>query len=179
MRTLRAVAVVAVLFVALTGCTKTGGGQPVAATATATTTGTTPASPTTNPAPVGIPTSSTEFELPPFGVLPTTRKSLAPNADTCPADHAGSVTFAAKVADPEAPSVVVDVPPQFLPSSGAGDVAATMTGPDGMSATVTIVSTDLDAAAAFKQYGDTLTAASPISSISVLPGDLCGYSGQS
>ena len=52
------------------------------------------------------------------------------------------------------------------------------TGPDGIWATVTIARTPLDPAAAFKKYADEAMAASAVSSVSVLPADLCGYSGQ-
>jgi hypothetical protein len=38
--------------------------------------------------------------------------------------------------------------------------------------------THLDAAAAFEKYADDLAATAPISSISVLPAENCGYSGQ-
>ncbi len=103
---------------------------------------------------------------------------MPPNADTCPVDGTGNVTFGAKVSDPAAPQLVIGVPAGFLPSTGEGDVAVTMPGPDGMSATVTIAATELTPEAAFKQYGDKLTAGTEFSSISVLPGDLCGYSGQ-
>ncbi|CAN5649170.1 hypothetical protein BH09ACT8_BH09ACT8_41970 [soil metagenome] len=122
--------------------------------------------------------SSGEFHMPAFGVEPTTRTPLPPNADTCPVDAAGNVTFGAKVADPAAPQLVVGVPAGFLPSVGDGDVAVTMPGPDGMSATVTIAVTELAPEAAFEQYSDKLTAGKEFSSVSVLPGDLCGYSGQ-
>jgi len=116
--------------------------------------------------------------MPAFGVEPTERTHLPPDADTCPADGTGNVTFGAKVTDPAAPRLVVGVPAGFLPSSGEGDVAVTMQGPDGMSATVTIAATDLEPEAAFQQYSDKLTAGKEFSSVSVLPGDLCGYSGQ-
>jgi hypothetical protein len=123
-------------------------------------------------------TSSEAFDMPAFGVIPTTRTPLPPNADTCQVQHTGNVTFGAKVTDPAAPQIVVAVPAGFLPSSGAGDVAATMPGPDNMSATVTITATELEPEAAFKKYADAVTANKEFSSLSVLPGDLCGYSGQ-
>ena len=47
-----------------------------------------------------------------------------------------------------------------------------------MSATVTIAATQLDPAAAFKKYVDDLMAESAVSSVSVLPGQLCEFSGQ-
>lgn len=179
----RAPAVAAVLLIACvaSGCTKTGSGEPVVATtevATTTTEASATSTATSTPSANPSTSSSQPFELPPFGVVPTTRAPLSPNADICAPDNSSTVTFGATVADPAAPSLVVGVPAGFVPSSGDGDVAATMAGPDGMSATVTIVATELDPAAAFKKYGDDVTAGSPISSLSILPGDLCGYSGQ-
>jgi hypothetical protein len=47
-----------------------------------------------------------------------------------------------------------------------------------MEATVTIAATQLDPAAAFRKYTDDLMAESSVSSVSVLPGELCGFSGQ-
>ena len=47
-----------------------------------------------------------------------------------------------------------------------------------MTGTVTIAPTTLDAAAAFQKYADDRTADYEISSVSVLPGELCDYSGQ-
>lgn len=47
-----------------------------------------------------------------------------------------------------------------------------------MSASVTIAPTTLDPVEAFTRYGDTVMDAAQISTLSVLPGDLCGYSGQ-
>ena len=57
-------------------------------------------------------------------------------------------------------------------------MGAQLHGPDGITATVTIAETPLDPAAAFRQYADDAMAASAVSSVSVLPADLCGYSGQ-
>ena len=59
-----------------------------------------------------------------------------------------------------------------------GDVALNLTGPDGITGTVRISPTTLDPAAAFQQYADQRTADYAINSVSLLPGDLCGYSGQ-
>jgi hypothetical protein len=47
-----------------------------------------------------------------------------------------------------------------------------------MEATVTIAQTQLDPAAAFRKYADDLMAKSAVSSVSILPGELCGFSGQ-
>ena len=67
---------------------------------------------------------------------------------------------------------LVDVEP------GSGDVGLRMQGPDGMFATVTIAQTKLDPAEAFTEYADKVMAVSAVSSVSVLPAELCGYSGQ-
>ena len=47
-----------------------------------------------------------------------------------------------------------------------------------MVAEVTIAATPLDAAGAFTRYTDDVMAKYPISTLSLLPGDFCGYSGQ-
>ena len=47
-----------------------------------------------------------------------------------------------------------------------------------MTRTVTIAPTTLDAAPAFQQYASARTGDDVINSVSVLPGDLRGYSGQ-
>lgn len=179
MRSANAVAVALLVAGAVAGCG--GGATEVAATTssaatTPTNTGATTAGAATSTAAPA--TSSEAFDLPAYGVEPTARTPLPPNADTCTPERTGSVTFGAKVADPAAPQIVVDVPVGFLPSSGDGDVAATMPGPDNMSATVTIAATELEPAVAFKKYADDITAHKEFSSVSVLPGDLCGYSGQ-
>jgi len=43
---------------------------------------------------------------------------------------------------------------------------------------VTIAATDADAETAFREYADQLTADSSITTLSVLPGEMCGLSGQ-
>ena len=53
-----------------------------------------------------------------------------------------------------------------------------MDGPRGMYATVTIAQTELDPAEAFTEYADKVMAVSAVGSVSVLPAQLCDYSGQ-
>ena len=53
-----------------------------------------------------------------------------------------------------------------------------MQGPDGMSAIVTIAATTLDPEAAFRDYTDEIMAQSAVSSVSVLPAELCGTAGR-
>lgn len=115
---------------------------------------------------------------PPVGVVPTTRAPLPAQAVTCSPPARPGILIVAKVADPAAPRVMVPVPGGFSLARGSGDVATRMTGPDGAMATVTIAPTKLDAAEAFRDYVDHLTAKYSVSALSFLPGEMCGYSGQ-
>lgn len=152
--------------VVVSACGKTSEGEPVAeeveSVAASTTTQTTRA----------IPTPEADLTEP--GVVPTTQTEVAPGTVTC----AGPEGATAAVADPAAPRITVVLPQGWSTEQGEGDVGAKLTGPEGVWATVTIAKTTLDPAAAFKQYADDAMAASAVSSVSVLPADLCGYSGQ-
>jgi hypothetical protein len=123
-----------------------------------------------------MPTAKDDQDPP--GVLPTTQVPVPVGATTCdpPAKPAKMITAA--VSDPTAPQISVAVPPGWTSSPGSGDVGARMQGPEGMSATVTIAPTELDPAAAFRDYTDRLMGESAVSSVSILPGELCDYSGQ-
>jgi hypothetical protein len=87
-------------------------------------------------------------------------------------------TTVATVADPAAPKITVAVPDGWSAAPGTGDVGARFTGPDGMFAEISITATALDPAAAFARYSDDVMAQYPISTLSLLPAELCGYSGQ-
>jgi hypothetical protein len=128
-------------------------------------------------------TEDSEFtppQLPAYGVVPTTKRPIEPAEVTCEPEAEAANSVDATGAAPGAPTVTVSVPEGFTASAGPGpgDVAATMTGPDGMTAKVAIAPTTLDAEAAFRQYADQRTANASINSVSLLSGDLCGYSGQ-
>jgi len=163
-------------------CDRTTGGT--ASDAGSSTTATTEPSAATE----SSPTPSTEtpgemHSLPPYGVVETTRHPVTAGETTCAPDSAPTGTVEARGAAPGAPIVTVAVPEGFArgaPAQGPGqdDVALNLTGPDGMTGTVTIAPTTLDAAAAFQKYADDRTADYEISSVSVLPGELCDYSGQ-
>jgi hypothetical protein len=112
------------------------------------------------------------------GILATSRALIPPDAVTCPQQVRPAVEAVAQVSDPAAPRITVAVPDGWSVTPGSGDVGVRMNGPDGMSASVTITKTKLDPAAAFTEYADKVMAVSPVSSVSVLPADLCGYSGQ-
>lgn len=103
------------------------------------------------------------------GVMPTPASS--PGEDCSP----GGVPTDVRIDDPNAPTVVIGMPDGWTATpSPAG---ATVQGP-GMSGTVTIAATPLDPAEAFRRYADDLTAESELSTLSLLPAETCGFSGQ-
>jgi hypothetical protein len=151
------------------GCVRTSDGVPVAAEQ-----GTRAAS----SAPSATTQPTHESDPSAFGVVPTTRAPVPPNTVACSQPIKPGVRMAAQVTDPQAPKITVGVPEGWSMSAGSGDIGGQLAGPEGMTATVTIAQTQLDPAAAFKKYGDDLMEEAAISSVSVLPGQLCGYSGQ-
>jgi hypothetical protein len=151
------------------GCVRTSDGAPVAADL-----GTTAAS--SVPSATTQPTQQSDQSV--FGVVPTKRAPVPPNTVACSQPIKPGVRMAAQVKDPQAPKITVGVPDGWSMSAGSGDIGGQVTGPDGMSATVTIAATQLDPAAAFKKYADDLMEEAAVSSVSVLPGELCEFSGQ-
>lgn len=111
------------------------------------------------------------------GVVETTRQAVPTDAQVCVQDMTGRTATAA-VADPAAPRITVGVPEGWSTAPGPGDVGALLSGPDDMLAEISITATALDPAAAFTRYSDDVMAKYPISTLSLLPADLCGYSGQ-
>jgi hypothetical protein len=152
-----------------TACVRTSDGVPVAGDHGTTT----PSSTRSATAPPTQPSGQTVF-----GVLPTTRAPIPPNTAICTQPIKPAVRMTAEVDDPQAPRITVGVPDGWSMSSGEGDVGGKLAGPGGMEATVTIAPTELDPATAFTQYADKLMEESAVSSVSVLPGELCGFSGQ-
>ncbi len=147
-------------------CTRTSDG---AATAQAgeSRTATTSSAPSSAVAP---PVVTTE-DVP--GVAPT--PATSPGEDCAPAAPP-AVPVEVRIDDPAAPTVVVGTPEGWT-SAPAPD-GVTLTGPPGMSGTVTIAATALDPAAAFRGYADDLTASTEMSTMSLLPAETCGFSGQ-
>ncbi|MEN3318714.1 MAG: hypothetical protein ACJ74F_23420 [Mycobacterium sp.] len=155
----------------LTACVRTSDGVPVAGEAGPNAvTSLSPRSATAAPTQQG--------DQPAYGVVPTTRAPVPPNTVACSQSIKPSVRMTAEVDDPQAPRITVGVPDQWSMSAGTGDVGGRLDGPGGMQATITIAATQLDPSAAFRKYADDLMAESAVSSVSVLPGELCGYSGQ-
>lgn len=109
------------------------------------------------------------------GIVPTPAQAGTP----CVPDIVAPVRAVAEVADPGAPTVTLGVPDGWSTTPGDGDPEGLrMEGPDGMEAVVTIAATSLDAEAAFRGWVDFLTEDATLSTVSTLPGELCGYSGQ-
>lgn len=107
------------------------------------------------------------------GVAPT--PATSPGEDCAPAAPP-AVPVDVRIDDPAAPTLVVGTPEGWTPAPSPDGVA--LTGPAGMSGTVTIAATPLDPAAAFRGYADDLTASTTMSTMSLLPAETCGFSGQ-
>ena len=153
--------------VLVSACVRTSEGVPVAGPGRITSS---PPSATTGPPQEADPST--------FGVVPTSRAPVPPNTATCTQTIKPAVMMTAGVNDPRAPRITIRVPDGWSMSGGSADIGGRLDGPRGMQATVTIAQTQLDPAAAFRKYADDLIAESAVSSVSVLPGELCGYSGQ-
>jgi len=153
----------------LAGCVRTSDGAPVGADL-----GTTAAS--SAPPATAMPTQESDPSA--FGVLPTKRAPVPPNTVACSQPIKPGVRMTAQVGDPKAPRITVGVPEGWSMSGGSGDIGGQLAGPTGMSATITIAETQLDPEAAFRKYADDVIAESAVSSVSVIPGELCGFSGQ-
>lgn len=167
------VGVPAVMVVLLAGCGSTVEGEPVAGPQTSTTTTTTRTTTSSSASPPEPSTPPPDDDVP--GVVPTT---AAPAAGTCDPADPPPVGVTASVEDPRAPKITVALPEGWGTTAGEGSVGAWLTGPDGESATVTITETSAGPAEAFDEYADHAMDQASVSSISVLPGDLCGFSGQ-
>ena len=152
--------------VVVSGCVRVTGGLPVA-------------DGSAEPAAAAPGTSSTNpVDQPEPGIMPTSEAPVPAGAVTCAPEVAPRVGYVAAVDDPRAPQIVIGVPEGWSFMGGTGDVAGRLTGPDRMTATVTIATTDLDPAAAFRGYANDIMEQSAVSTVSVLPGELCDYSGQ-
>jgi hypothetical protein len=152
----------------LAACVRSTEGVPVAGD------GAPPASP--QPSSRTIPTPEADLTEP--GIMPTTQTPVPADTTTCEAKPLPPVGVVASIPDPAAPKIAVALPSGWGTTRGDGDVGVRLEGPDRITATVTITQTTLDPADAFRKYADDAMAAASVSSVSVLPGDLCGYSGQ-
>jgi len=116
-----------------------------------------------------------------FGVVETTRRPLEPMAQTCePTEREpGSQQIAfVQGARPDTPIIELLAPDNWKFAPSPVDPTLNLTGPNGLKGTVTVAPTELEPTEAFDKYSDDAMAKAPIASLSVLPGELCGYSGQ-
>jgi hypothetical protein len=113
------------------------------------------------------------------GIATTVADHIPPNALVCVAPNAGNGhATSAAVPDPEAPRITISVPDGWTSSAGTGDIALAATGPDGMSATVTIAATELDPAGSFLRYTANLGGSMRRLKFAVTGAQFCGYSSQ-
>jgi hypothetical protein len=113
------------------------------------------------------------------GIETTLPEHIPPNAFVCVPEPTGiGVGTVAQVPDLAAPRITVAVPDGWTAEPGHGDVALTLSGPDGMTGTVTIAETNLDPAAAFFDYVAMLRRSKPGLHVDAAGAKFCGYSSQ-
>ncbi|BBX74827.1 hypothetical protein [Mycobacterium shinjukuense] len=121
----------------------------------------------------------TDLAEPVPGIAHTPPDQIPPNAVGCAASPTGDgQQVLATVSDPAAPRITISVPDGWTSTPGTGDTALTLTGPLGMSATVTIVPTDLPPDAAFARYTAGVGGSMARRKFSVTGAQFCGYSSE-
>lgn len=111
------------------------------------------------------------------GVVATTRAPVPADAVMCAPPTMAVPRITLQSADPKAPEITVALPDGWIGKS-PGNSDLRIEGPTAMSATITVAQTTLEPAEAFTEYADKVMATSTVSSVSVLPAELCAYSGQ-
>lgn len=173
-------AITCVAAIGASGCVRTSEGVPVtepSAASVSTSVASASSSPMSS-SPVSSPPATTDTAQPEPGILPTLQVPIPAGTVTCPLPPEPGDAVETSVSDPQAPKITVALPDGWSLAPGSGDIAATLTGPEAMSATVTIARTTRDPAAAFRDYTDRIMATAAVSTVSVLPAELCDYSGQ-
>ena len=175
MRTIAVAFVVTAVVGCGCACAKRTEGAPVADETTTPGTSTTqrPSS-STSESPTASPGSG-------FGVVETTRAPLEPMAQTCeptPREPGSQQISFVQGARPGTPIVELLAPDNWNFAPSPADPTLNLTGPDRLTGTVTVAPTELGPTQAFDKYSDDAMSKAPIASLSVLPGELCGYSGQ-
>lgn len=113
------------------------------------------------------------------GIAPTHPDRIPPNALACVVSPVGDGDpTPAAVSDPQAPRITISVPRDWTSTPGSGDTALMSSGPDTLSATVTIAATDLTPESAFLRHTSTVGGAMPRLKFSVTGSPFCGYSSQ-
>lgn len=165
--------------VLLAACSGKADEKPTSTSKSGSTTTSATSSPATSSTSSTAASGSKMPDLPVYGVVETTKRPVSAGEQVCDPPSPPAQTMTATTGAPGAPTVIVAVPDGFSQAAPAsGDVALNLTGPDGLTGTVKISPTPLDAGAAFRQYADARTAGHEFNSVSILPDELCGYSGQ-
>ncbi|MGA9491422.1 MAG: hypothetical protein WBV80_14395 [Mycobacterium sp.] len=125
------------------------------------------------------PQSATGNSTPVPGIETTLPDHIPPNAFACFPDPTEiGVGTVAQVSDPAAPRITVARPDGWTGEPGQRDVALSLSGPDRLTATVTIAVTTLDPAAAFTDYAAMLARAKPDLHVDTAGAPFCDYSSQ-
>ena len=123
------------------------------------------------------PTRSSGTPVP--GIETTLPEHIPPNAFVCfPGPPGIGIGTVAQVSDPAAPRITLAVPETWASDPGQGDVALSLSGPDGMTGTVTISVTARDPASAFADYVATLARSKVDFQVDTVGVKFCGYSSQ-
>lgn len=113
------------------------------------------------------------------GIAPTHSDHIPPGALACVVAPVGDGDpTEATVSDPSAPRITITVPRGWTSTPGTGDTALTSSGPDTLTATVTIAATDLTPESAFLHHTSTVGGTMPRLKFSVTGSPFCGYSSQ-
>jgi hypothetical protein len=113
------------------------------------------------------------------GIETTLPDHIPPNAFLCfPGPAEGGIGTVAQVQDAAAPRITITLPDGWTSEPGQRDLALSLSGPDAMSGTVTIVTTKLGPAEAFSEYAATLAQAKSDFQVDVVGAKFCGYSSQ-
>jgi hypothetical protein len=122
---------------------------------------------------------TTSHGTPAPGIETTLPDHIPPNAFLCFPGPAGvGIGTVAQVQDAAAPRVTITIPDGWTSEPGQRDLALSLSGPDGMSGTVTIAATKLDPARAFSDYAATLAHSKPDFDVATVGAKFCGYSSQ-
>jgi hypothetical protein len=123
--------------------------------------------------------ATTSHGAPAPGVETTLPDHIPPNAFLCfPGPAEGGIGTVAQVHDAAAPRITVTVPDGWTSEPGQRDLALTLSGPEGMSGTVTIAATTLDPGRAFSDYAATLAHSKTDFQVDTVGAKFCGYSSQ-
>jgi hypothetical protein len=115
----------------------------------------------------------------PPGIETTLPDHIPPNSFVCfPGPAEGGVGTVAQVHDSAAPRITITIPDGWTSEPGQRDLALSLSGPDGMSGTVTIAATKLDPARAFSDYAATLAHSKSDFQVDTVGVKFCGYSSQ-